>query len=180
MSAPFIIPFNYQPSGAPAKKTSSYSIPSDKYALVEAISPNFTINGTQMYPSTLMRAEVFAAGSATNTVHLTKPIYIHTANYNQSGGTPGTISFEIGIGNGPNYYVLDSGSTASTSLTNIGSFGLITEGGIYLKITDSANPTVAQVTIEYYSLIGESKFWVPPSTALVGDWFIVTEYNVIS
>jgi len=172
MSAPFIIPFNNQPVSA-SVKTSSYTIPSGKYALVKTLTPRLSIDGVDINPLRTVTGSVPNSTSVTVNYDLsieTNTSLISTANFSTSG--TGTY---INVFSGG--YVLFSASASSTFITNGAHFGNIR---VQMGQTTTGNRSYSFSLNFYPEISSQTSFWVNSGTVINGASYVVEEFNVIS
>lgn len=180
MSAPIIVPFDYNPISI-SQKTTSYSIQQGKYAKVRVVSPFFTINGSQIYPSMSFTQSAGPNNSSTVGYHITPGSYIYSATLTRSGSGSYAVTGSYGYGNETQYIQTfssasrTSNGTTSLSQTNWASDIIwISANGGY-----SGSSTVT-VNFYYFQNGSQTEFWVPSGTILNGNNYIVEEYNKIS
>jgi outer membrane lipoprotein SlyB len=167
MSAPFIVPFNFQPVSV-SVKTGSYTIPSGKYARVYVECENggtFTINGnTAMDTDALLSATTHQTNSGIAVTYTTPANYRAEVIYLDSGTINGFVGGNSGGVLKNNYFSIGPGQTVSTS--NIGTFGSIIGSAIPGNATNR-----------------NADFWLPTGTVIngTGIWrAVVMEYNEIT
>ena len=171
MSAPFFLPFNFQPSSV-AVKTGSYTIPAGKYARVTATiegAGTFTINAVSALSGTsFVNVDVVSAVSAT--ASYTVPSGFSAAI---TGISSAETTFSVNA-NGSN--TLAANTYSATHY--IGPAGTFTVAGVF---THSARIQGLQ-TLSNNGILVET-FWIPTGTIIngTGTWrAVVEEYNEIT
>lgn len=171
MSAPFIVPFNFQPVSV-SVKTTSYTIPSGKYAyvFVEVYSGGiFTINAVNSITSDPF-LNIDYAGTST-------AIYTVPAGYRAIIPVIGSTSTDNFYINGNTAAAFSAGAGHPTGVNiEIGPSGTLTSGSTFIK-------AVSGVAIPSNATHKETSFWLPTGTVLSGtsNWrATVMEYNMIS
>lgn len=173
MSAPFIVPFNFQPVSV-SVKTTSYTIPAGKYAyvFVEVYSGGiFTINAVNAITSDPF-LNIDYAGTATGT------IYTVPAGYRAIIPTVGSSNADSFTMNGNTF----AGISTSANLIREGITIEIGPSGT-LASSSSGTKAVSGVAIPSNATHKETSFWLPTGTVLSGtsNWrATVMEYNMIS
>ena len=195
MSAPFVIPFNFDPSST-ATKMAAYTVPAGKYAQVKTSSSFLSFNGSNVYPLlTTVHTYTASVGSAsgvptstTNTQSYGSSlgIYISSATFTTSSSNWANTSASgiLSTGFATIGETIASASRSSSGSTAIASnycktnvlFSQITLAGTNLIAT---TPT-GTLTINAYFGHGSSEFWVPSGTVIDGNQYVVTEYSKIS
>lgn len=173
MSAPFIVPFNFQPV-AVSVKTTSYTIPAGKYAqvFIEVYSGGiFTINAVNSITSDPF-LNIDYAGTAIGT------IYTVPAGYR-------AIIPAIGSSGADNFSVNGNTSATFNTSANVLLTGVNIEIGPSgtLASAGSGSKAVSGVAIPSNATHKETTFWLPTGTVLsgTGNWrATVMEYNMIS
>lgn len=186
-----VVPFDHNPQSI-VLKTSSYTIPAGKYARVNIISPNFQINGTQQFPSGTLTASTgsgtTASDTATAAVSLGGPAYVYSASVTRAqGASMPTASSSGGFGNGTEstgYAWINQATRTNSAGTTSISAGLNPAHilWVYASYTGGTGGShSSSCTVSYYTLgANPDEIWVPSGTVLAGDFYRVTEYNVIS
>lgn len=187
MSAPFIIPFNNNPSSTTIK-TASYTIPAGKYAFVSSHVGNLSIDGSSVIPLQTLTFAITAGTSATvtrlNDFSIPNGIYITTATLTTTNNNYGG-SFTFGLLAAPatdSVYTITSAtrSTTGTTTNTVNSyfygqnwyFSGTTTGSI-------AGGGTATTLVNFYPMQNFGA-WVKSGTVLNGALYYVTEYNQIS
>lgn len=174
MSSVVNVPFNYQPLST-TRRTSSYSLPAGRYALVQTLSPFFSIGGTQIYPSQTVSVASPTGSAGTNAFNINVPsgCYIFSASVTTSSSPVGSAGYGVsGLATvtGSSAGALAVGNLPGTTLYI---FGSLTSG------TGNIG-----VSVSYYYFNGpQTQFWVSGGAsglALDGNNYIVTEYNQIT
>ena len=165
MSAPYIIPFNFQPISTEVKNA-SYTIPSGKYAYIFDSAGDLAINAAPVVrsygnsasvtyvspntfthlPNTLMRVDWSINGSGVDTFSIT--------GYGTFGRSDGVTS------SGTFYFFPPPGQTAAT------------------VAAVSTNDTLSFTATTYLRF--EQQIWVKSGDVITGQKFWVTLYNQIS
>lgn len=183
MPAPFIIPFNYQPNSV-SIKTSSYTIPAGKYALVSPKSAFFTLNGVDVF--TINDSLSFNETSASTVVRYFvsdgRYSWITSASGTRTGNTSsGSVTLSLGsqtsIGS-TQYVSLNRTLNGTTSASNIH----IPTGHIFVASSNvNSGLYTWAISISVKILSSDvTDLWVPSGSVLSGDNFIVSEFNQIS
>jgi hypothetical protein len=177
MSAPFIIPFNFQPVTT-SVKTSSYTVPAGKYAKVVPSRADFTINGSSL--SSSESATVVASGSSATTFQIyvqanSLLTQITLVQLGASNNTTGSISVGAQV-------VTPVASLSRTSTgTSTQSYSYEMGSSLYtLYASSTAVSGSATFTVNYSKIFSAQEIWVPSGTVLAGTMYSVTEYNTIS
>lgn len=179
MSAPFIIPFNYQPLSNVVKQTSGITVPGTEYALVEVLNPaGFTIDGVSPF---LTRTVSLSSvnGVAQNKTFTPSDGYMgYTGTYtrNADGGgiscsgsvsdTSETIESFSKTGSQSGTYSLTGAVTNMSTLT----FTLNSTSGV-------ANGALTLTATVF--MANRNQFWVKPGTVIVGTSYLTTAYAAI-
>lgn len=171
MPAPFVIPFNNNPSSV-SVKTVSYTIPSGKYAqaYVEADSGGiFTINSVNaVTTSPFLNVDI-------------APAAFNSASYTAPTGYQATIT---GVHNGSaTTFSVNGNANESLPTTTYSTAHNIGPGGTFVTAASGANSFVQGVATPSNATNRQATFWVPTGTVISGsgNWkAVVQEYNVIS
>ena len=172
MSAPFFLPFNFQPSSV-AVKTGSYTIPAGKYArvTVEVDSGGiFTIDAVSALTSAAFVNVDSTSGSGTGSVTYTVPTGFKAS---VSGIATGESAFSVN-NNGDQLL----GTSIHTNLFNIGPAGTLT---VYTSLLGFAR--VQGLATPSNATNRQATFWLPTGTIIngSGNWrAVVEEYNEIT
>jgi len=190
MAAPFIIPFNFQPASAPSLKTTSYTIPSGKYAQIEDIYGDSTINGNNTSYDVVLHNQSQPA-STLSTYYYQVPRFSKYITFN----------FSITVSNASNYVQIRSaeygysGTTWTPNVTGTLRFlwngaGTTTTGfdkipnygNGYLQVqmwNNTATVNAVSCSTRFWNST-DTTYWVPSGTVLSGSSYLVTEFNMIS
>lgn len=183
MSAPYVVPFNYQPETNIAQKTTSYTVPANKYALVEAVHFDLTIDSVEVFPKETASLSGLTSGAQAINLAPSGPCSI-TGSFSrtsdgagtaltggvtagQSGGTQISLASFSKTGSQSGTYAITPVVTNQQSLTiNLGSAATTSNG---------AN----SLTVNVWFGVGKTFFWVKPGTELDGSKYNVTLYSAI-
>ena len=182
MAAPIVVPFNFSPPVSPSIKTTSYTVPTGKYAQVKAYFEGMetqTANAT-----TTLNSRTITLNGVTILVP-----YSQGVTGNISGITSSTYTLPR---SGYIFVTYFSGTAGGSSVT-IGSLntGVLSANTIYVSSGVSSNFIVGNtgvVTILFntkitYDVETSATFWAKAGDVITGtgNWrALVTEYNVIS
>lgn len=176
MSAPFIVPFNFQPVST-SNKTASYTIPAGKYALVKTFSPFFSIGGVNQYPSfTLSVTAVYPGGSnftVTNSFELAGSSYVYSASVTGTASNFNSGSYGGGI---PSSYNLPISSRTNTGSLNA---AYNPSSMLFIQAITNVGTITTDVSLYYFSTTA-NEFWVQPGAVLNGNNYLVAEYSTIT
>jgi len=173
MSAPFFVPFNFQPYSTTIK-TTSYTIPAGYYALVLPQCGNFSIDSV-LTGHTLTTNTSTLASSSTDNNYSAFGSGLYTISFAAEAtgsGSTWTISSIDGSGNAT---ILSSGSgTASVSSLNY--------HAECLKVTRTTTGSGAYSSgsVQVWFMDAASELWVKTGTVLAGDRYIVQLFPEIS
>lgn len=183
MPAPFIIPFNNNPS-ATSVKTASYTIPAGKYAFVSTSIANLSIDGTTVIPlQSISRAYSTAVNTTTSLnfdPQFSKGIYITTHTLAASAAI--TVSISYGLAQVGSLITFSSASRSTTGTTTTTLNSLYYGQNWYIASSCQGTLAVGGTltwVLNYYPL-QDFNFWVKTGTVLNGTNYLVTEYNNIS
>lgn len=172
MSAPFIVPFNHCPVSV-SVITSSYTVPSGKYAKVVAECDSggiVTLNGSNaITTAAFVNVDVTSSSTATYTV---------PSNYRASvcGATAAADTFVINGNVGGSI-----GANAYTQAYDVGPGGTFATNFTFLS--GSGTRAVQGVAIPSNATNRQAEFFLPAGTVLSGsgNWrAVLMLYNVIS
>lgn len=177
-----IVPFDNNPATT-AIKTSSYTVPTGKYALVTAIHPDLTLNGSLVFNS---RSFSVTGHNSTNSVSLgvVGNVYL-TGTFSTSGSYEVNVSGSVAIGHATGgTYTIASWTTASPG----SSFSLTPQMASSPLVAISASGVefsgvhhYGTMNVTYYSFSGDkTSFWVQAGVVLGGSKYVIEEYNAIS
>jgi hypothetical protein len=180
MSAPFIIPFNFQPITNPIRYSSSVTVTSTQYALVEIIDPTgFTIDAVSPLMSKTVSLSSLTTGPVSRVFTPTDGYMGYSGTYtrNSDGGstslsgsvsdTSQTLESFSRTGAQSGTYNLTGDFTKMTTLT----FTLNTASGV-------VNGSLTLSATVFFS--EKNRFWVKQGTILSGKAFTVTYYAAIT
>ncbi|MCS6281473.1 MAG: hypothetical protein HUM72_12645 [Dolichospermum sp.] len=176
MAAPFLIPFNYQPFST-SVKTSSFTIPSGRYAKVVPSRADFTINGVSLSSTEQAVITVSGTGSSTYQIYVQPNTMLAQVQLSQTGTGSCTGSLTVGASVVTPAAQL-SRSSAGTSTQNFNYDMGSSLYTLYVAVT-GGSPSVS-FTVTYLKILSGQDIWVPAGTVLAGSLFTVTEYNSIS
>jgi hypothetical protein len=172
MSAPFIIPFNFQPVST-SVKTASYTIPAGKYARVKPLRADFTLNGVSLGVTAINIVSVSGSIASLSVSPLSGSVLISHTIEITTGSVSATGTIFTGTG---------SPAVGTISRTFIGS----TTAAIAIPVAGVAfSISVLCAATANYSVTHASfseppdSFWIP-SGVLTGSMYIVEEYNNIT
>jgi len=178
MSAPLVIPFNFD-AGTTTRKTTSYTVGSGKYCWAMPLSPACTVNSVavfQMVPSTVavssastfsLTTEKFTGVIAVDNSATSKEIrYVINASGTFSTGLLSTV----GSGASGSLEFVD-GMCLGTAVAPNSTSNII---GIAVTLSGAVSTVV---TITPAMLFGS---WYKASDVLTGGYWLVTEYNSLT
>lgn len=175
MASRLIVPFDNNPLSTTVR-TTSYTIPAGRYAYVKTSSPNFSLNGLQLYPNETMSASAIGIG-VQSIMSLTFPVSTYVYSASCSGIANGSSAY-FGVGTPTSY------QKTLQSRTSSGSFSptFVSTTTIYAGVTSQANNQTSSISLSLYYFPTDSSngFWVPAGSILNGNNYIVIEYNAIS
>jgi hypothetical protein len=182
MAAPIVLPFNFSPSASPSVKTTSYTVPTGKYAQVKCYFEG--IETQTANTTTVLNSRTITLNGVTVLVPYAQGCF-------GNSGSIGTFTITL---NRPGFILLNAGS----NINNGGSFAigplsiLTTSGGVTYSLSGVSTTFTFTVglagDIRYlasirYETPQESTFWAKAGDVITGtgNWrALVTEYNAIS
>jgi hypothetical protein len=166
MSAPFIIPFNFDPIST-TLKTSSYTIPSGQYAEIHAQYPNMSINGVDIGIKYILESGSMGTNGQTVTWGTATP-FVYQMDWSLSGSGVDYVTVNGGVGQigRPGGSPPNSGTFTVTNT--------IGGGSMTLTSNDTFSYTIYTWTMPPH------KIWVEAGDVISGSGFLVTLYNKIS
>jgi len=179
MSSVVIIPFNFQPASAPARKTGAYTIPAGKYGLITNASLDTTIEGEYSF------ATQVSTGSNAGTVTTNHTFFpggpLMAMLFDKTGGSDtANLSFvgrPVGTGTAGTSY-----QYASVTGTNNFNIFLVNDGIGEIVFTFTRVGAGSGIANSYTFLCGDTPqpTWVPSGTDLDGSGYTVTLYNELT
>ena len=175
------IPFNHQPDSV-SVKTGSYTIPAGKYARVQVLEGNadFTIGGS------IAIEQWEFSGSATlgaGVKFTNDSPYVLIGSIITNNSATGTLAAFNKNATLPTTQRISDYTTGALAEAvpgdSVGKHVRLLPGDFLQPVTANA------VTTGYWNFVAENipsklEFWVPSGTALVGDKYIVEEYNELT
>ena len=173
MSAPYIIPFNNQPS-ATGTQTGTYTVPAGKYARVNISNCLLPVlNGTALYAN--INVDGRSGATTTSTPMYYTPVKnAHRVNLSTSGGAAIYFIFN-------SITAVASSSVYHLSITTSGSltckFAELNGTGV---VQSGVGATISSFTVDYYD--GPDFLWLTTGNTLAftSGRIHFEEYNIIS
>lgn len=173
MSAPFFVPFNFQPYSTTIK-TASYTIPADYYALVIPQCGNFSIDSVKTgHELTTDLGNVSSSSSSNHYSAFGSGLYtISLATTATGSGSTWSIGSIDGNGNAT---LLTSGSGDASVVS-------LSYHAECLKVTrtTTGSGTYSTGSTTVWFMDAASEFWVKTGTVLAGDRYTVQLFPEIS
>jgi hypothetical protein len=178
MSAPMIIPFNFQPVNT-GSTTGTYTVPAGKYArayIKNCLLP--VLNGTSLYYSKNFGGTSMYTTATSQNEHVFPETKCHRVTLGIQSSTAQTVYIKLGIGgsvvNGvDNHFTMSTNSSASYNLTS----STVLSG--FKSATNSGNCWFTSIILDVCEI---DELWLKAGDAVShsGGVIVYQEYNVIS
>lgn len=181
MSAPLVVPFNFQPVSV-SVKTSAYTIPAGSYALVKTNSAFFSIDAVNVYPSFTIATSAATASTGTKFALVDGLVYVHTASLTVASANANGNSGSYGFGTDATGATAIASVSRTSNGTSAISAGSVPASYLYISCTSGAAGPTTSATASFYasSASSQTEFWVPSGTDLDGNNYVVMLYNEIT
>lgn len=182
MTAPFVVPFNFQPS-LTIQSTTNYTVPAGKYVRATGISPYCTFNSTKVFAETY--SATFSSGTRNFSIRNTKNWDFIFNRTSGSGSASFGVIYDYKDGSGAYSEFVQTGIATSGSLSSFNFNPMVITSGnsatmaiqlSSISISIFTSSTIA-ATFNNYNEPG-AFFWARTGDVLGGKWMI-EEFNQI-